>query len=43
LASFGEHHEQTEAINEANQHFVVSFGSMRTSIFKVLGGLSLSR
>ncbi|PYL25072.1 MAG: hypothetical protein DMF37_06030 [Verrucomicrobia bacterium] len=25
------------------QHFVVSFGSMRTSIFKVLGGLSLSR
>jgi len=25
------------------QHFVVSFRSMRTLIFKVLGGLSLSR
>jgi hypothetical protein len=25
------------------QHFVVSFGLMRTPIVKVLGGLSLSR
>jgi hypothetical protein len=25
------------------RHFVVSFGSMRTSIFKVLGGLFLYR
>jgi hypothetical protein len=25
------------------QHFVVNFGSMRTPILKVLGGLSLSR
>jgi hypothetical protein len=25
------------------QHFVVRFNSMRTSIFKVMGGLSLSR
>jgi len=29
--------------DEVNQHFVVSFGFMRTLIFKVLGSLSLSR